>query len=217
MQPTFRQFVFKAILNLKNMRKITLAGLILLMTLTSWSQEREYKTIVDFNDVRISGMGGVMMQFTAADGEFAHMLGGGGAVMLGDFFIGAYGLGLTNQIPVIRPEITEYQAGDKLTMSHGGFWLGYSLFGDRAIHMTFSSLVGWGTLGVRADYYPENLWPDGIFVVCPTMEVELNLTKFFRLGVGASYNIYTFVDLPGYTASDFSAPGGFLSFKFGWF
>lgn len=199
------------------MRKVTLAGLILLITMTSWSQEREYKTIVDFNDVRISGMGGVFMQFTAADGEFAHMLGGGGAVMLGDFFFGFYGLGLTNQIPVDQLKFTDYQPGDKLTISHGGFWLGYSLFGDRAIHMNFSSLVGWGTLGVRSDYYPENLWPDGIFVVSPTMEVELNLTKFFRLGVGASYNIYTFVDLPGYTASDFSAPGGFLSFKFGWF
>ncbi|MFO7670762.1 MAG: hypothetical protein R6W31_13965 [Bacteroidales bacterium] len=199
------------------MRKVTLAGLILLMAIASWSQEREYKTIVDFNDVRISGMGGVFMQFTAADGEFAHMLGGGGAVLLGDFFFGAYGLGLTNQIPVDRPNLPDYQTGDKLTISHGGFWLGYSLFGDRAIHMNFSSLVGWGTLGVRSEYYPENLWPDGIFVLSPTMEVELNLTKFFRLGVGASYNIYTFVDLPGYTASDFSAPGGFLSFKFGWF
>jgi hypothetical protein len=217
MQPTFRQLVFKSKLNLKNMRKVTLAGLILLMAIASWSQEREYKTIVDFNDVRISGMGGVIMQFTAADGEFAHMLGGGGAILLGDFFFGAYGLGLTNQIPVDQAKFTDYQPGDKLTISHGGFWLGYSLFGDRAIHMNFSSLLGWGNLGVRADYYPENLWPDGIFVLCPTMEVELNLTKFFRLGVGASYNIYTFVDLPGYTASDFSAPGGFLSFKFGWF
>lgn len=160
------------------------------------------------------------MQFTAVDGEFAHMMGGGGAILVGDFYFGGYGLGLTNNIPVNRfePEYSDlYQAGDRLTVSHGGFWIGYSLFGDRAIHVSISSLIGWGELGVRGENYPENLYPDGIFVVSPTLEVEMNLTQFFRLGVGASYNLYSFVDLPGYTSSDFSAPGGFLSFKFGWF
>jgi hypothetical protein len=53
--------------------------------------------------------------------------------------------------------------------------------------------------------------------MAPTLEVELNLTRYFRLGAGASFNIFTFVDMDGYSASDFTAPGGFLSFKFGWF
>jgi hypothetical protein len=49
--------------------------------------------------------------------------------------------------------------------------------------------------------------------------VELNLTRYFRIGAGATYNIYTLVDenQHGYTSSDLSSPGGFLSFKFGWF
>ncbi|MCP4312995.1 MAG: hypothetical protein GY790_17180 [Bacteroidetes bacterium] len=199
------------------MRKASLVGLILLVTITASSQEREYKTMIDFDQVKISGQGGPFMQFTAADGDFAHMMGGGVAVLVGDFFLGGYGLGLTNQVSVDRPAFSEYQPGDRLTISHGGFWLGYALFGDRAIHMTISSMIGWGELGVRGELYPENLWPDGIFVMSPTVEVEMNLTQFFRLGVGATYNLYTFVDLPGYTSSDFSAPGGFLSFKFGWF
>lgn len=158
-----------------------------------------------------------MMQFTAVDGEFAHMLGGGGAVLIGDFFFGAYGLGLTNRIYVDRPDYSQYQSGDRLSVGHGGFWLGYSLFGEKAIHVTFSSLIGWGTVGVRSDYYPEPLYPDGVFVISPTIEAEINMTQFFRLGLGATYNIFTFVDLPGYSGSDFSAPGGFLAFKFGWF
>lgn len=199
------------------MKKATLAGFILLISITSWSQDKEYQTIVDFNDARISGQGGLMMQFTAADGEFAHMLGGGGGVLVGDFLFGAYGLGLTNKIPVNRPEYTEYQSGDRLSIGHGGFWLGYSIFGEKPIHLTISTLLGWGTIGVNSTYYPETLYPDGIFVICPTVEAELNMTRYFRIGVGASYNIYTFVDLPGYSGSDFSAPGGFLAFKFGWF
>ena len=96
--------------------------------------------------------------------------------------------------------------------------MGYALFGERAIHATLSSFMGWGQIGVADEFGYVGGLTDGIFVICPTVEVELNLTQFFRMGLGASYNIYTSVNnLPGYTWSDFSAPGGFLSFKFGWF
>jgi hypothetical protein len=197
------------------MKKATVIGMIVAISVTAFSQEREYRTLVDFDQARISGMGSLFMQFTAVDGEFAHMMGGGGAILVGDFFFGGYGLGLTNQIPASK--YTDYRVGDYLSIGHGGFWMGYSLFGDRPIHVTISTLLGWGTLGLRGDYYVDTFLPDNIFVMSPTLEVELNLTHFFRLGAGATYNLFTFVDLPGYSASDFSSPGGFLAFKFGWF
>lgn len=199
------------------MKKATLLGFILVFAVSTFSQDREYQSLVDFDEVRISGLGGPFMQFTAVDGEFAHMLGGGGAILIGDFYFGGYGLGLTNQIRVNRPQIPDYREGDHLSVSHGGFWLGYSLFGDRAIHATISTLIGWGEIGIKGEYYDDTVLPDPIFVMAPTLEVELNLTRYFRLGAGASFNIFTFVDMDGYSASDFTAPGGFLSFKFGWF
>lgn len=153
------------------------------------------------------------MQFTSVAGEFGHMMGGGGAVMLNDFFFGGYGLGLTNAIP-------DYVNGDtnnRLTLGHGGFWMGYSLFGDKPVHVSISSLIGWGEFGLMQyeGYYP--FARDKIFVIAPTVEVELNLTRYLRIGAGATYNLYTMVDLQGYGSSDLSSPGGFLSFKFGWF
>ena len=199
------------------MKKATFFGFILLIAITAYSQDREYQALVDFDNVRISGLGGPFMQFTAVDGEFAHMMGGGGAILVGDFYFGGYGLGLTNQIQVNRTQIPDYRAGDRLSVSHGGFWLGYSLFGDRAIHASISTLLGWGEIGIKGEYYDDIVLPDPIFVIAPTLEVELNVTRYFRIGTGASFNIFTFVDMPGYSASDFSAPGGFLSFKFGWF
>ena len=155
------------------------------------------------------------MQFTGVAGEFGFMMGGGGAVMLNDFYIGGYGLGLTNSIP----DYVNDNPSDRLYLGHGGFWLGYSLFGERPIHVSISSLIGWGEFGITQfdGYYP--FIRDNIFVLVPTLEVELNLTRYFRIGVGATYNLYTMVneDLHGYRSSDLSAPGGFLSFKFGWF
>jgi hypothetical protein len=199
------------------MKKATVIGFILVIAVTAFSQDREYQSLIEFDEIRISGLAGPFMQFTAIDGEFAHMMGGGGAILVGDFFIGGYGLGLTNQIQADPNKNPDYRPGDYLSVGHGGFWLGYSLFGDRAIHVCISTQVGWGELGIRGEYYDESVYPDNIFVLVPTLEMELNLTRYFRMGVGATYNIFTFVDLQGYSASDFSAPGGFLSFKFGWF
>lgn len=196
-------------------RKATLVVLILAGTLATFSQEKEFQTIFDNKDLRISGMGGPFMQFTTVAGEFGHMMGGGGGVLLNNFFFGGYGLGLTNAIP----DYVNQNPSDRLTLGHGGFWLGYSLFGDKPVHFTFSSMIGWGEFGVMQNYATYPFVRDQIFVLAPTAEVELNLTRYFRIGAGVSYNLYTMVDqsIHGYTSSNLSSPGGFLSFKFGWF
>jgi len=197
------------------MKKAIFLALILATSVSAFSQEKEFQTIFDNQDLRISGLGGPFMQFTSVAGEFGHMMGGGGAVLLNNFFFGGYGLGLTNAIP----DYVNQNPSDRLTLGHGGFWLGYSLFGDKSIHITFSSLIGWGEFGVMQNSGTYPFVRDKIFVLTPTIEVELNLTRYFRIGAGASYNIYTLVDenMHGYTNGNLSAPGGFLSFKFGWF
>ena len=197
------------------MKKATLLLVILTITIAAFSQDREYRTIFDNRDLRISGMGGPFMQFTAVAGEFAHMMGGGGAVLLNDFHFGGYGLGLTNAIP----DFVNGNTNDRLSLGHGGFWLGYAFFGEKPIHINFSTLIGWCEIGIMQydEYYP--FLRDKVFALVPIIEVELNLTKYFRIGAGATYNLITGVDeqLHGYKTSDISSPGGFLSFKFGWF
>jgi len=215
MQPVRLVVVLRGKTNDIMMKKSIFLGLMLAIGVSAFSQEKEFQTIFDNRDVRISGLGGPFMQFTSVAGEFGHMMGGGGAVLLNNFFLGGYGLGLTNAIP----DYVNQNPSDRLTLGHGGFWLGYSLFGEKPIHITFSSLIGWGEFGVMEDYGTYPFVRDKIFVLSPTVELELNLTRYFRIGAGASYNIYTLVDqsMHGYTNADLSAPGGFLSFKFGWF
>ena len=215
MQPVDPALVLRGITNDKMMKKTLFVALILAIGVSAFSQQKEYRTIFDNKDVRISGLGGPFMQFTSVAGEFGHMMGGGGAVMLNDFFFGGYGLGLTNAIP----DYVNQNPSDRLTWGHGGFWLGYSLFGEKPIHIALSSLIGWGEFGVMQNYGTYPFVRDKIFVLAPTVEVEVNLTRYFRIGAGASYNLYTMVDqsIHGYSNGDLSAPGGFLSFKFGWF
>lgn len=216
MQPGCNLFVFRGRTNTIIMKKTLLILLSLVMALTAFSQDREYRTILDNKDLRISGMGGPFMQFTSVAGEFGFMMGGGGAVLLDDFFFGGYGLGLTNPIP----DYVNDNPSDQLSLGHGGFWLGYSLFGNKPVHVAFSTLLGWGEFGISQG--EQGAYPyirDNIFTLAPTVELEANLTRYLRIGAGISYNLYTMVDenIHGYTGGDLSSMAGFLSFKFGWF
>ena len=176
------------------------------------AQDSEIQTLFSGN-TRISGFGGPLMSFTTVNGQFAHMMGGGGGVLLGDFWFGGYGEGLTNGIP-------SGSSGYNLDFGHGGFWTGYSFMAARPMHPTLSAQIGWGSVGER-DLSSPNFNTDNVFVFNPAVELELNFTHFFRLGIGVHYRIVTGVNPEMHTSSlsnqDFSGPGALLTFKFGWF
>ncbi len=175
--------------------------------------EDEFQTIGgDLGDVKVSGFLAPAMTFTQIDGEFAHMMGGGIALILDGFFIGGYGMGKTTSMD------HKADASMKMEYGHGGFWTGYTFMRNRAIHPVLSCQAGWGGIAKRDrnDITNNTLDVDNVFVVTPTAEVELNFTKFFKLGVGANYSFVFNSDLP-YKDEDFSNLGMFVSFKFGWF
>ncbi len=191
------------------MKKIITAILIMLSVAGLKAQDSDIQTLFS-GSTRISGFGGPIMSFTTLNGEFAHMMGGGGGVLLGDFFLGGYGEGLTNGIPV---------NGNRLNFGHGGFWTGYSFMAARPLHPTVSAQIGWGSVSEHDPDYSYWGTPDNVFVFNPAVELEMNFTKFFRLGVGVHYRIVTGAnpEISSLSNSDLSGPGALLTFKFGWF
>lgn len=191
------------------MKKIITAILIMLSVAGLKAQDSDIQTLFS-GSTRISGFGGPIMSFTTLNGEFAHMMGGGGGVLLGDFFLGGYGEGLTNGIPV---------NGNRLNFGHGGFWTGYSFMAARPLHPTVSAQIGWGSVSEHDPDYSYWGTPDNVFVFNPALELEMNFTKFFRLGVGVHYRIVTGAnpEISSLSNSDLSGPGALLTFKFGWF
>lgn len=196
------------------MKKVMALFAVFLLCFTIKAQEYDddFKTIFDGEDFRISGFGGPFMSFTSVSGEFAHMMGGGGGVMLGDFFFGGYGLGLTNSI---RDKNNPDERGRHLEFGHGGLWTGFSIKSRAAIHPSFHTQIGWGSVSINDDFIMHE--EDNVFVLTPTLEVELNLTRFLRLSIGGSYRYVSNVDLSGYDNEDLAGPSAFLGFKFGWF
>lgn len=199
------------------MKRIFVCLILVICAFPTFSQEREreYRTLLEGKDIRISGMGGPMMLFTGAAGEFAHMMGGGGGIMVNNFFFGGYGLGLTN---TIRDYADGTYSGDVISIGHGGFWIGYSFFGHLPVHVSVSSLAGFGEFGLRQldSYFIDR--KDQIFVLTPIVEIEANITRFLRIGAGVSYSLTSGVNFfENYSNRDFSAPGAYLGLKFGWF
>jgi len=191
------------------MKKIITAILVVLSLVGLKAQDSEIQTLFS-GSTRISGFGGPLMSFTTINGQFAHMMGGGGGVLLGNYFLGGYGEGLTNGIPV---------NGNRLEFGHGGFWTGYSFMAARPLHPTVSAQIGWGSVSEHDQDYSYWGTPDNVFVFNPAVELEMNFTKFFRLGVGVHYRIVTGTnpEISNLTNSDLSGPGALLIFKFGWF
>jgi hypothetical protein len=192
------------------MKKVLIIISFFLVSGLIYSQEKdEIRTLIGQKNIHFSGFGGPMMNITAINGEFAFMMGGGGGIMLNDFFIGGYGMGLATSIP--------YGNGtERLDFGYGGLWIGYNIKAKKMIHPAVHLQLGWGNIS-REDHETYDYDPDNVFVITPALEMELNVTRFFKFGIGACYSIVTSVNDPNFSSVDFNNPGAFISFKFGGF
>ncbi len=176
------------------------------------AQDDDFQTILHA-PLHISGMGGPFMIFTNTSGQFAYLLGGGGGVIVNDLVFGGFGYGSTNRI--LPADLPEYR-NLKLQYGFGGLMAGYTFMAPRAFHPVIYFSAGWGEISLN-DRQDVAFFKDEFFTLIPQAEVELNFTRFFKMGLGICYMFTSGVSLPGYLNSDFSGPGGTVSFRFGKF
>ncbi|MBN1598431.1 MAG: hypothetical protein JW894_09060 [Bacteroidales bacterium] len=190
-----------------------------IIPLSCFSQDDDFQTIFKKKDdkrLRISGFGGPVMIFTSTGNDFAHMMGGYAAVIVGNTFFGGYGMGKTNKTPFKGNN--EYN----LNFGHGGLMFGAVAGYKKPVHFSFSSLIGWGSISESLslpDFESENINSYPVFVITPVIELEFNFSRYFVLGAGTSVSYVTGRGITDtdYTREDFFKPAVFMSFKFGWF
>lgn len=195
------------------------------------SEDKEVKTLFSSSDISFSGFGGPIVQFGTAEDGMGVFPGGGGALLINQkFFIGGYGMGLANSALHRNVEV-EGVKYDRLRTSfgHGGFWLGYIHNSQELLHLGFSSKFGWGELALYDDRFDfdhyDYLANDIVFVVTPQVEVEMNITHWFKLNVGAGYQFVSGVGNQTWSDNgekifeqkDFSTPQLTVGFLFGGF
>ena len=165
--------------------------------------------IKENSPLKVSGMGGGMFEGSALKGNFALFLGGGCAITLNDFFIGAYGLALsTSHTYTDFPECL----GDKVKLSfnHGGLWFGWEYKVKPFLGFALSAKVGAGSVSyynLDKPYFTGlDYTKNDVLVVTPQFETNIRLFPALKLSIGIGYRALAGLDPDVYNSSDFFSP-----------
>lgn len=164
------------------------------------------------------GYGGPVFKYTqlGPNSEEGLLVGGqGGWIIDHTFVLGGAGFGLANSI---NANWIKYYVPQYLNFGYGGLFLAYINNSDKLIHYDINTIIGWGTVNYRdKDYYNLYDTDDSIFIVEPGIYIVANITKFFRVGAGASYRFVQGVEIEGLTDDNLSGPSAQVILKFGAF
>jgi hypothetical protein len=202
-----------------DMKRIgSIAAGLLLLTGVAAAQEQ---TLIN-GEIDHGGYGALTVKTTRVNGETGVMMGAAGAWVIDHtVLVGFEGSGLVNRV-----EGNKLQASGEpyiLRLNEGGIRIGYIHNSDDALHFTASTMIGAGSMTLSERF----VWTDDddfawdidqmYMIIEPEVAAELNITKWMRAQVGASYRIVTGADYEGMTSTDLSGPAGTVTLKFGVF
>ena len=170
-----------------------------------------------FSDVdRIGGWGAPLFEYSNLNKEVNVVSGGGGALVLNDFYLGGYGMGTATL------NLDGVPTDESLKFKHGGFWLGYTPLQGKVVHPYTSVKLGWGKANYKLTDNPTGNELDkqrsNIFVTTPEAGLEINVFSFFRIAATASYRwVNGFDATGGFKDDDLSSFGATLTLRFGGF
>ena len=158
----------------------------------------------------VGAFGGPFIEYSFTNEEVTTSVGGGGALIINDFFIGGYGIGSIDE----NVFDTNF---DRIELAHGGLWFGYTYPSHKLLHLYSSLRLGWGGIGVN--FNDDFNTVDGVFVVSPEAGVELNVFGFFRLAATVGYRYVDGINTnrSGVETDAFNGMTGMLTFRFGGF
>jgi len=183
----------------------------------------EMKTLFG-NQRSNGGYGAFWLGYSIIDDRHAMQFGGRGSwIIQHSFALGFGGTGFINEYhydPALGREVF-------LTGGYGGLYIEPIIYPNSPVHMAFPILIGAG--GVSFVAYDDPNWDnnyvedyDTFMIIEPSAELEMNLTRFMRIGLGVTYRLpYSFnvgTSNTGYASAE--SIKGFsynLSFKFGSF
>lgn len=159
-------------------------------------EERQITTLFGDTEFKSSGYGGPTFKLTSIDGDLGVMLGGRGAWTINKVFsVGIAGYGCISQHNV---QFTNYEGKSIdgfINFGYGGLYLEYIHQPYDFVHFAGNILVG-GAGG----FYSEERFRNGentsnnnkeawnaMLVIEPTLAVEFNILRFFRISVEGSY------------------------------
>ncbi len=212
--------------------KNLLSVLFLMLVLGAPLMAQEQETLFN-SPVEHGGYGGLVQKLTSIRGEAGWMMGGyGGWLIDHRLMIGVGGYGLVSNVRASAESEAAYSPWDEplyVEFGYGGLMLEYTLAPSKLVHINLQTLIGAGGVTHRTNMYENLLDDDGpdyrhygrreaVFVAEPAVNVELNVTEWFRVAAGGSYRFVSGVnEMRGLSNKDLSGPSASLALKFGAF
>jgi hypothetical protein len=160
---------------------------------------RRDETIFSNSSVKLTGLwGGNTSNVNEDDGDFGIFHGG--------YFVFEF-----NKSYTIGWQGYGYREGD-LDLDYNGLHLGYAHNPHKVVHPTFTIFAGTGNIEEDFDSGEK----DNVLTFLPTAGVEVNVLRWFRIGLEGGYQWVFDNDLTNYSDADVSQPFVGLRLKFGY-
>lgn len=185
-------------------------------------QQDEIQTLFKNKNRKNGFYGGFGMGFSPIDGKAGMVVTGRGSWIINhSFALGLGGTSFVNNLNAIdnwMEEDGEYHLGG----GYGGLVFEPIIAPMKPIHVSFPILVGLG--GVNSfpsaidydwEYVPR--YSDFYVVAEPGVELEVNLTSYFRMAAFATYRITSNIDIEDVSRKALNGYSVGLTFKFGIF
>jgi len=158
--------------------------------------------------------GGPFISYSQSKLGNTFVIGGGGIFLVNkSVFFGIFGQTSGVFLP-IKSKLVNYTNYD-VKSRYTGFFVGYfqSFKNADKFYLSYYSKVGFGQVYVD-DKENNYTFYDSSILIEPNIEAVYSVTRFFKIGVGAFYSIYTGVDLLEYKNTDFNSYGLSINFRF---
>jgi len=157
----------------------------------------------------------------------------GGVIIKNKFFIGLYGQKLLTNVP--RTDLAEIGyptfTDGRIKMRHAGGVLGYIHKTDKVWNWGIGGSAGTGIIELAAkgptNKYEDVIYDDKIIIVIPKLFVEMKITSWFKVNVGAGYRLLGMMNgvytnpagetKPTFKPADYTKPEFSISLLFGSF
>ncbi|MCK5867053.1 MAG: hypothetical protein KAG14_01510 [Mycoplasmataceae bacterium] len=186
-----------------NLHTLVLSVMFTFMVNISFAQEKEnkseFKTILG-DDIEHGGYGAFYLGYTGI-GEYNSFTAGGKGAWLINHKIGI-GIAGSGFITEPIPSIYNKEKDAFISGGYGGFLIEPIFYGNNPVHFSIPIIIGGGGIAyVREGYLEEDYGYnsldiyDAFFVFEPGIEIEMNMTSFFRIALGLSYRFTSDIDM----------------------
>jgi hypothetical protein len=189
------------------MKKISYILFIILLSQAAYAQRDA--TLFDGNNRSGFFLSSISEFSGFGDGDFTYATGGGLGVVVGDFFLGAYGLGTNGR--------HRFRFEDGMHMGQGGFWAGLAFPQHEALHGFASLKAGWGALNL--DVIDDDLqYDDAFFALTPEAGLEVNIFRFLRVSGSVGYRFMSeLADTPSSSLEPYEGLTASVNVRIGFF